>query len=81
MNNVFGNVYQYAPEPGGGGGYELLSPLDVRNGVDRGDGVFGILVSPTPATVKSGTLYGANSEYVGAFTCGESDPGDVEWVG
>lgn len=46
-------------------GGALLDPINVRFGIDRGDGVQGLLQSPSTADVRRLTAYGANSEYVG----------------
>ena len=36
---------------------------------------------PEAAEVKSGVVYGCQSEYIGTYICGTTDPGDTEWIG
>ena len=36
---------------------------------------------PDAAEVKSGVVYGCQSEYIGTYICGTTDPGDTEWIG
>ena len=71
MNNVFGNVYQYAPETGGGGDVEADYPGDgdVREGIafDYGNRI-GKYRPANVADVVAGVTYGANGiEFVGTF--------------
>ena len=55
---------------------------DVRAGVSVGTGLTGVLVSPSESDVKLGVGYGAyGTEYVGQWSGGSGDPGDVEWIG
>jgi hypothetical protein len=58
----------------------LPSAGDVRDGVDRGDGVEGTLILPAEADVEDGVLYGAGgTEYEGELvvSCTYAAAGDV----
>ena len=81
MNNVFGNVYQYAPEPGGGGGdCRVLEPEDVRFGVSYGDedALVGVLELPTEPQVLMGVGYGSyGTEFTGSLQDAPGGSGSV----